>query len=382
MKAAALRVPLFDLDLGPREQHAVQETLRSGWLTLGPTTARFEAAFAAATGAGHAVAVSSGTAALHLALAALGVGPGDEVICPALTFVATANAIRYVGATPVFCDIRGPDDLNLDPADVDRRITDRTRAVIAVHYAGYPADMPALASLCDAHGLWLVEDAAHACISRLDGRACGTLGDVGCFSFFSNKNITCGEGGALTTDDADLAARLRLLRSHGMTTGTVARHRGEARTYDVVALGYNYRIDELRSAILLAQLDRLPGFLARRRARVAGYRARLAGSPIRVPGFGRAGNDDEVGPHIMPVLLPEGTDRAAVMDSMRAAGVQTSIHYPPVHRLREFRDPQAPPLPRTEAVAARELTLPLYPTLGESQLDLVCDSLRAAVGHG
>jgi len=397
VSGGALRVPLFDLDLGDAERRAVLSTLDSGWLTLGPATARFEAAFAEATGAGHAVAVNSGTAALHLALASLGIGPGDEVICPSLTFVATANAVRYVGATPVFCDIVGPDDLNLDPDDVARRINPRTRAVIAVHYAGHPADLPALSALCGQHGLRLVEDAAHACISRLDGRACGTWGDVGCFSFFSNKNITCGEGGALTTDDAELAERLRLLRSHGMTTGTLARHRGQARTYDVVAQGYNYRIDELRSSMLVEQLRRLPGFLSRRAELVAGYRRRLAGGPVQVPCFGvqddphgasrldvshRDGAAHDVAHHVMPVLLPPGADRGAVMDHLRAAGVQTSIHYPPVHLLSDFADLYAGPLPKTEAVAPRELTLPLYPTLRDDQLDLVCESLLEALDRG
>ena len=354
-------------------------TLESGWLTLGPRTALFEAAFAEATGADHVVAVASGTAALHLSLAALGVGPGDEVICPAMTFVATANAVRYLGATPVLCDIVGSDDLNLDPDDVAARITPRTRAVVAVHYAGYPADLPRLVALCERHGLALVEDSAHACISRLDDRACGTWGDAGCFSFFSNKNITCGEGGAITTNDGALAERLRLMRSHGMTTGTLARHRGLAHTYDVVELGYNHRIDELRSSLLLAQLKRLPGFLARRAEIVAWYRDRLLGSAVEVPRFGVQEGRHQVGHHIQPVLLPRGTERGAVMDHMRAAGVQTSIHYPPIHQLTDFAVDDLPVLPRTEDVAARELTLPLYPTLTETQTALVCDSLLAAV---
>ena len=198
------------------------------WLSMGGETAAFEADFAALTGAAHALAVTNCTAALHLAGMALGWGPGDEVIVPSLTFVATANAVRYTGATPVFADIRSEDDLSLSPDDVAARITPRTRAIVVVHYGGYAADMPALLAVAERHGLDVVEDVAHAPGGSLDGRALGTWGRIGCFSFFANKNMTTGEGGMLTTDDDGLAERLRLLRSHGMTTLTWDRHRGHA----------------------------------------------------------------------------------------------------------------------------------------------------------
>ncbi len=376
-----LLVPLFDVRLDEADMRAAMAPLQDGWLTLGPRTAQFEEAFASALGARHVVAVSSGTAALHLALAGLGIGPGDEVICPALTFVATVAAVRHVGATPVLCDIVGPDDLNLDPEDVAARITPRTRAVLAVHYAGYPADLPRLAALCEQHGLLLVEDSAHSLISHKDGRACGTWGAAGCFSFFTNKNMTCGEGGAIATDDDLFASRARLLRSHGMTSSTLERHHSLADSYDVVGLGFNYRIDEVRSSLLLAQLARLDGFLAQRDTRVARYRDRLWGSSVGVPDFGLAEEapGDRVAHHIFPIVLPAGTRRSQVRARLRMAGIQTSIHYPPIHRLTAHADLGPQELPQLDAVAERLLTLPLFPGLTDEQVDLVCGELDAAL---
>lgn len=379
-----VRVPLFDVRLSAAEKAAVLETLDQGWLTLGPRTARVEQLMARQLGVAEVVAVASGTAALHLSLQALGVGPGDEVIVPALTFVATANAVRYVGARPVFCDICGPQDLNLDPDDVEQRIGPATRAIIAVHYAGYPADLARLQAIADRHRLILIEDAAHAYGTRVQGRSCGSWGDCGCFSFFSNKNITCGEGGAIATGDAALAARLRRLRAHGLTSTSRERFEGLAYSYDVEGLGWNYRIDEMRSALLAVQLERLDGFLERRRALVEHYRARLAGLSLQLPEFGwarRSEAGDRMAHHIFPLLLPPGTDRAAVMRRMREDGVETSIHYPPVHRLSAYRDVvgAAVSLPRVEAVAARELTLPLFPDMTDEQQLLACRSLRRAL---
>ena len=237
--AALKRYHLSELQLGPDELEAIQEVLDSNWLTMGPVTQKFEREFAALHGARFALAVTNCTAALHLALLALGVKSGDEVIVPSLTFVATVNAVRYCGATPVFADIRGAHDLTLDPDDVSARVTPRTRGVIVMHYGGFPADMEAFRSLAEARQLFLVEDAAHAPASFLEGRALGTLGDVGCFSFFSNKNMTTGEGGMLVTHRSDLNERMGLLRSHGMTSLTWERHLGHATGYDVVEVGFN-----------------------------------------------------------------------------------------------------------------------------------------------
>jgi dTDP-4-amino-4,6-dideoxygalactose transaminase len=370
-------VPLSETTLGEEEARAAADVVRSGWLTQGARVAAFERAFAEMVGVPHAVAVSNCTVGLELAFGAAGVRAGDEVIVPALTFVATANAARRLGATPVFADVRSPEDLTLDPADVARKLTPRTRAICPVHYGGFAADMPALRRIAEAHGVALVEDCAHAPGARLGGVACGALGDAGVFSFFSNKNMTTGEGGMITTSREDLAARVRLSRSHGMTTTTWDRHRGHAFTYDVAAVGTNARLDEIRAAIGLVQLGKLAAGNAVRGERVAQYRARLAGVPgLAIPFAARPVG--ESAHHLFVVLLPEGTDREAVMTALRARGVQSSIHYPPTHRFSAYAS-SARTLPVTDAVAARLLTLPLFSTMTATQVDLVCDALLAAL---
>ncbi len=243
------RIPLADMDFGSEEEQAVQKVVRSRWLSMGEETQNFEQEFAAFIGAKHAIAVTNATAALHLACVAVGLKPKDEVIVPSLTFIATANAVRYTGAIPVFADIESADWLTVSPASIKRCVTDKTRAILVMHYAGYPCDIPAIMEIARKHGLAIIEDFAHAIGSQLDGRTLGTWGQIGCFSFFSNKNMTTGEGGMLTTDDDALADRLRILRSHGMTSLSWDRHKGHAWSYDVVDLGYNYRIDEIRSAL-------------------------------------------------------------------------------------------------------------------------------------
>ena len=231
-------IPLFDPDLGQSEADALADVIRSKWLTMGELTTRFESEFSAFLGCRHGIAVSNGTAALHIAMMALGIGPGDEVVCPSLTFVATANAVRYCGAKPVFADVASYDDWNISRATIEAVLTPRTKAIIVVHYGGYPCDMGAIMALARSRGLAVVEDVAHAPGARLDGTAMGVWGDIGCFSFFSNKNMTTGEGGMMTTNRSDLAERSRLFRSHGMTSLTLDRHKGHAFGYDVVEVGY------------------------------------------------------------------------------------------------------------------------------------------------
>lgn len=358
------------------------QPLRDQWITMGETTARLEAQFAQAGGFKHAIAITNCTAALHLAMAVAGVGPGDEVIVPTLTFVATVNAVKYVGATPVFCDAAGEHDLNIDLDRVEALVTPRTKAIVAVHYAGFPVDMDRLTRFACSRGLVVIEDCAHALFSSVGGRTCGAWGHTGCFSFFGNKNMTCGEGGMITTQSDEVAARLRVMRSHGMTTMTLDRFKGRATSYDVVEHGYNYRMEDLRSAVALAQLRRLPGFLERRSHIREQYVAGLDGSPVIVPHFGfdrMSREGDKVGHHIMPVILPVGTDRAAVMARLKERGIQTSIHYPCVHRFSAFAGTPAAGLERTEALAARELTLPMFPTMREDQVRLVCRELRDAL---
>jgi len=367
-----LRIPLSDLAYGPEEEQAALDVIRRRWLTMGAVTQELESEFSRFVGSKHALAVSNGTHALHLACLALGVGPGDEVIVPSLTFVASANAVLYTNAEVRFADIIGTSDLNISPEDIEKQITSRTKAILVVHYGGYPCRMVEITELAQRYGLAVIEDAAHAPGAFLSDRAMGTWGDVGCFSFFSNKNLATGEGGMVITDRDDIAEKVRILRSHGMTTLTWDRHRGHAHTYDVVSLGNNYRIDEIRAALGLVQLKKLGQNNARRKAITERYRSRLleaANSGIGLPFMDSPGKPSY---HIFPILLPEDVDRLVFMDLMRQKGVQTSIHYPPVHRFSYYQ--QRYPdiyLPQTESVASREVTLPLYPTMKDEDVDYV-----------
>jgi dTDP-4-amino-4,6-dideoxygalactose transaminase len=372
------RVPLADIDFGEEEVQAVTDVVRSRWLSMGAVTGQFEAEFAQFIRAKHTLAVTNATAALHLACLAVGVGPGDEVIVPSLTFVATANAVRYTGATPVFADIESLDWLNISPASIEACITPRTRAILVVHYAGFACDMPAIMEIARRRNLHVLEDSAHAIGSELDGRMLGTWGSVGCYSFFSNKNMTTGEGGMLATDDDALAEKLRILRSHGMTSLSWDRHQGHAYSYDVVDLGYNYRIDEMRSAIGRVQLRKLPRGNERRGQLTALYRELLSelAPEVKMPFEEVRGTGCY---HILPALLPEGTDRIRFMEAMKARGVQTSIHYPPVHHFQIYRRDDADGLPITEQAAAREVTLPLYPTMQDWQVEWTARAVRESL---
>ena len=365
------RVPLADLDYGQEEEAAVLKVLRSKWLTMGAVTQKFEAQFAEQAGVKYAIAVSNATEALHLACLALGVGPGDEVITPSLSFVATSNAVLYTGAEVRFADIIGPDDLTIDPDEITRQITPRTKAIIVMHYGGYPCRMNEILAVADQVKLPVIEDAAHAPGASLDGKSLGTWGTIGCFSFFSNKNLSSGEGGMLVTDREDVAEKVRLLRSHGMTSLTYDRYQGHAYSYDVVELGYNYRIDEIRSALGLEQLKKLSGNNARRKAWTERYWQALADVGVGLPFLGRVGSPSY---HIFPILLPPGIDRKAFMDALRSEGIQTSIHYPATHRFTYYQSRYGViSLPRTEYVSEREVTLPLYPGMRAEQVDLVVD---------
>jgi dTDP-4-amino-4,6-dideoxygalactose transaminase len=372
------QIPLSDIDFGPEESAAVQAVLDSRWLTMGAVTQAFEQEFAAYTGSKHAIAVNNCTAALHMACQVLGLGPGDEVILPALTFVATANAVRYVGATPVFADIDGDQDLVISARTIEACITTRTRAIIVMHYGGYACDMTAIKSLSEKHHLVVIEDAAHAIGSELLGRKLGTWGEVGCFSFFSNKNMTTGEGGMLVTDSDELASNLRLLRSHGMTAMTWDRHQGHSWSYDVVSLGYNYRIDEIHSALGRVQLGKLDRNNASRRQLTSLYRDYLQEltPSVSLP-FGTS--DSVSACHLLPILLPENTDRYLFMEKLKAERIQTSIHYPPVHKFKAYATPTPVHLPVTEDVASREVTLPLYPGLLPDQVRFVAETVRQAL---
>jgi dTDP-4-amino-4,6-dideoxygalactose transaminase len=373
------KVPLADVRVPEEDIAAVSETYRSGWLSMGPRTEELEAALQEYTGARHALAVANCTAGLHLMNLAAGLRPGDEVIVPSLTFVATVNAVAYTGATPVFADIAGLDRPWLSAAAVERAITPRTKAIASMTYAGHPGETEALAALARERGLLLLEDVAHGAGTRIGGRHVGTFGAAGAFSFFSNKNLAVGEGGAVVTDDDELAAAMRLLRSHGMTTLTWDRHRGHASGYDVVGLGFNYRIDEPRAALATARLARLDSENARRRVLAERYHERLGGSPgitAVVPPFGA-----EHAQHLCALVLDEDVDRDAFRAALQAGGVQTSLHYPPVHRFSIYARHDPPELPLTDAYSARAVTIPMFAHMSEEQQDLVIAAVGAAVGR-
>jgi dTDP-4-amino-4,6-dideoxygalactose transaminase len=371
------RIPLADVDYSSEEETAVLDVLRSRWLTMGTVTQAFEEEFAAYVGVRHAVAVANGTAALHLACIASGLGPGDEVIVPSLTFVATANAIRYTGATPVFADVESEQDLTLSLRSIEQRVTNHTRAIMVMHYGGYACDMPAIMELARAHQLAVIEDAAHAIGSEIDSRKLGAWGDIGCFSFFSNKNMTTGEGGMLTTDNDETAQKLRLLRSHGMTSMSWDRYKGHAWSYDVVELGYNYRIDEMRAALGRVQLKKLEHNNELRRELTAQYRDQLQElvPQIGVPFTEMRGIS---ACHLMPVILPIGCNRIHFMEHLKSQGIQTSIHYPPIHKFRIYSEngKASYHLPVTEDVVEREVTLPLYPGMTDQQVSQVVQAVR------
>jgi dTDP-4-amino-4,6-dideoxygalactose transaminase len=374
-------VPLADLDYGPEEEAAVLDVLRRRWLTMGAVTQEFEKQFAAFVGANYALAVSNATQALHLACLALGIGPGDEVIVPSLTFVATANAVLYTGASVRFADILDTEELTIDPDAIRAQITPHTKAILVMHYGGYPCRMPEIMRLAQENGLSVIEDAAHAPGASLNGIALGTWGDAGCFSFFSNKNLATGEGGMLVTNREDIAEKVRILRSHGMTSLTWDRHKGHAYTYDVVALGYNDRIDEMRSALGLAQLRKLPAGNERRKAITERYWQELAGCGATLPFAGLMITDGtQPSYHIFPILLPEGANRLAFINYMRSVGIQTSIHYPALHQFQYYRQLYGDiHLPLTEAVCQREVTLPLYPTMSDAQVQQVVQNVQLAI---
>jgi dTDP-4-amino-4,6-dideoxygalactose transaminase len=365
------KVPLADIAYDDAERRAVLGVLANRWLSMGEAVRAFEERYAAMAGTRHAVAVTNCTAALHLSLLGLGIGPGDEVVCPSVTFVAGANTVLAVGASPAFADITSPLVPAVDRGTVEKRLSSRTKAIQVMHYAGFACDMEPIMSLAEKRGIPVIEDCAHSLTVHVQ------RGIAGCHSFFPNKNMTTGEGGMLTTDDDAFAARVRKMRSHGMTSLTWDRHKGHTFSYDVDSFGLNYRMDELRAALGLAQLDKLEELNARRAVLAVLYRARLSG----VEGLELPFADRHQGAwHIFPILVSAAA-RPALIRTLHEAGVQTSIHYPPVHRFSRYRElyPAVPSLPRTEEFGDRELTLPLYPGMRDQDVDYVCDVLCRAI---
>ncbi len=368
------KIPLFDLNFGLEEEQAVLDTLRSKWISTGPKTTAFEADFAGMLDTRYALALSNCTVSLHLAMKILGIGPGDEVICPSLTFVATVNAIRYVDGVPVFADICGDADLTMDPLDIERKITPRTKAIVVMHYAGFPCAMDEIMRVARMHDLKVIEDACHGPLSEYRGRKLGTIGDVGCFSFFSNKNISTGEGGMLVTNDMGLYEHAKLLRSHGMTTLSYERSKGHSTGYDVVESGYNYRMDDIRASIGIVQLRKLKDDLKKRAVVRQWYEE--AFSPVRGVTVPFTGHGGFVSNYIFAVLIDE--EHTASRDSIRTglheAGIQTSMHYPPVHLFSIYRECSIP-LPLTESVARRLITLPMYSSMKKEDVAYISISM-------
>jgi len=375
------QIPVFDVRVTEDDLAEVEAALRSGWLTMGERTERFERELAESIGVGHCVALSSCTAALHLACIAADVGPGDEVIVPSMTFAATANAVRYTGAKPVFADVVSDDDLGMDVDHAASLITERTKAVIPVHYAGYAVAIERLRDLCEERGLTLIEDAAHApsAAPATGERKLGAWGRAGCFSFFPNKVLGVGEGGALTTDDAEFADRVRRLRSQGMTAVSIDRHRGKAMGYDVLERGYNYRFDDPRAALLLSRFHRLEDELVERRKVVARYRELLADVDALTVPYAEFDLDCS-SCYLMGVVAPDGTTRRALRERLGDVhGVQTTM-YPAVHLFTAYREAYGLiSLPRTERVADGLFSIPLFPHMTSEQQDRVVAGLRESV---
>jgi dTDP-4-amino-4,6-dideoxygalactose transaminase len=377
------RVPLSDLDIGTEEIASVQRVVLSKWLSMGAEVQAFEKEFATMQGARHALAVANATAGLHLAFLALGLGPGDEIIQPALNFVAAANMTIAVGASPVFADIIDLHEPTIDPRDVERLITPRTKAVVVMHYGGNLCRMAELVKLCEVRGLMLIEDACHAVGARYrdklntnppHGMMAGSIGDISAFSFFANKNIATGEGGMVITDRDDLAERVRLLRSHGMSSLTWDRHEGHASSYDVVLNGYNYRFDEIHAALGRAQLAKVMQNNERRRRLLGLYREHLkALSEWDMP-FGETVGDSAA--HLMVALAPSAGKRREVAQNLRDAGIQTSLHFPCVPDFKAFAAWQTDTVERSREFIARAITLPLFPTMTDVQVLKVCKVLE------
>ena len=374
------RVPLSEPDFSNDEVRAVAETLSSGWWTAGPEVKALEEEFAAKIGSRYAVAVSSGTAALHLAFLALGLKKGEDVMTPSLTFVAAPNMMLQIGASPAFADVESINEPVVSAATLERALTPDTRGICVTHYGGYSCKMDEIMKFARRRKLWVVEDAAHAPGASWKNVPCGRWGNIGVFSFFGNKNITCAEGGMAVTDNASLARRMRLLRSHGMNSVTWDRFKGHAFSYDVTMPGFNYRLDDLRASLLRAQLRSLDRFNTLRNERTGWYRGLLSGDARwSLPFDGYEGVSSH---HLFTVVLGEKISRVNVMRHMKECGVQTSIHYPPAHRFSCYRklNLKRPSLANTEKIGRRILTLPMYPGLTENQVVYVAETFRDAVG--
>ncbi len=374
------KVTLSDLNFDHRERKIVSQVIRNRWLTMGEMVKKLERNFANFLRVKHAFGVSSGTAALHLALRALDIKPDDEVLVPSLSFVASSNAILYAGAKPIFVDITSLSDLNLSCDDLEKKITRRTKAIMVVHYGGYLADMDRIKKIAKKHNLFVIEDAAHAIGARFKSKMAGGIGHIGCFSFFSNKNMATGEGGMVVTNHDKFAEKMRLLRSHGMTSMTWDRHKGHAYSYDVTELGYNYRMTELNAALGIEQLKKLRSSNRTRRSLTNAYAKNLTGTKgLSIPFLDYPRDSAS---HLFSILLDKNVDREKFMGFLKREGIQTSIHYPPIHEFSYYRKnlrTNRNRLPLTEHVGRHEVTLPLHPLLKKEDVLFVCDRIKRVI---
>jgi perosamine synthetase len=378
LEAVPAFLPYGRQEISDADIRAVAEALTSGWLTTGPRVGEFEKAFAAHCGAGEAVAVNSGTAALHCAMRSIGVHTGDEVIVPALTFAASANAAVYEGGTPVFADVE-PDTLLIDPVSVALRITPRTKAIVAVDYAGQPADYDALRDLAKGRGIRIIADACHAPRATYNGRSSGTLGDISCFSFHPVKHMTTCEGGMAVTDDARLAQHMRRFRNHGIDSDHRGREAAGAHAYDMMELGYNYRLPDVQCALGLAQLPRLDGWVHARQKIAALYDRAFADIEQITPL--RTRNDRTNAYHLYVVKLDPAFDRDTVFQRLRAQGIGANVHYAPVylHSYYQHRGYAKGMCPVAERASRHILTLPLFPAMRGVDVERVVEALKAAL---
>ena len=377
------QIPFFRPTIGEAEINSVVETLRSGWLTTGPKTKRFEQEFAKSVGAEFAIAVNSCTAALHLALEAVGVGRDDEVIVPTLTFASTGEVVMHLGAKPVLVDVCA-DTLCIDPDQVERLITPKTKAIMPVHYGGHPADMDEIHAIARKHGIHVIEDAAHAIPTEYGGRRVGTISDLTCFSFYANKTMTTGEGGMVTTNDQELADRVRLMSLHGISKDAWKRFSAEGSWYyEILAPGYKYNMTDINAALGLNQLERSGEFHQRRSAIVQAYDAGLADvEEIKLP----AVRPDVVHAWHLYVIQVDierlSINRNDFIKALNGAGIGTSVHYLPLHMHPLYRDRfgyQPSDLPVAQSAFDRIISLPVYPTMTESEVDYVISTVRSIV---
>ncbi len=375
----AKTIPYAHQSVDAADIRAVTEVLRSDWITTGPKVQEFEKAIAAFTGAREGVAVSNGTAALHAAAYAAGIGPGDEVIVPAMTFAASANCVLYLGGTPVFADVL-EGSLLIDPAQVEAKVGPRTRAVMAVDYAGQPCDYDALRAVAERHGLTVIADAAHSLGGEYKGRKVGTLADLTTLSFHPVKHVTTGEGGMIVTDDAGLAARMRMFRNHGISTDARARAEKGTWYYEMVDLGYNYRLTDIQCALGISQLRKLPRSLALRRAIAARYDRAFA----EIPGIEplTVSRDVRHAYHLYIVQIDParfGVDRDTAYRLLREKGIGVNVHYIPVHLHPYYRKrlgTQPGMCPVAEEAASRILSLPMYPAMTAADVSRVIAAVQ------